>query len=359
VAGIEILGWRTPGSCGRLATENPPGGGKTMNADTSAFAYGPVPSRRLGKSLGINQIPAKVCTYACVYCQVGRTTQLTVDRRCFFDPQAIVRAVQERIAKAQAAAEKIDYLTFVPDGEPTLDLHLGREVALLKAQGLPVGVITNASLIWRDDVRDALGQADWVSLKIDSVVEAVWRRVNRPHQTLRLASILDGMLQFAQNFTGTLVTETMLVKGLNDQDSGTAALAGFLARLRPHAAYLSVPTRPPALKGVRGPDAAALNRTYQALAEKVERVEFIIGYEGNAFAFTGDVEHDLLGIAAVHPMRQEAVRVLLDRAGASWTVVDRLVAQGDLVETHHEGHRYYLRKFDAALGPKKPLRQGH
>jgi wyosine [tRNA(Phe)-imidazoG37] synthetase (radical SAM superfamily) len=318
-----------------------------MTSDALSCAYGPVPSRRLGKSLGINHIPAKVCTYACVYCQVGRTTRLTVDRRAFYDPQAILRSVQRRMVKAREAGEVIDYLACVPDGEPTLDLHLGREVALLKNQGLPVGVITNASLIWRNDVQAALSHADWVSLKVDSVEDAVWRRINRPHKALDLAAILEGMLGFAETFTGTLVTETMLVEGINDHDGGIAALAGFLARLKPHTAYLSIPTRPPAHKGVHGPDPATLNRAYHLLADQVARVEYLIGYEGNAFAFTGDVEHDLLGITAVHPMRQEAVRALLDRAGASWMVVDRLVAQGDLTETHHEGHRYYLRKFHA------------
>jgi wyosine [tRNA(Phe)-imidazoG37] synthetase (radical SAM superfamily) len=330
-----------PGHLHREMIENHSHG----HAGGRQYAYGPVPSRRLGKSLGINHIPAKCCTYSCVYCQLGKTTRLEIDRRRFYDPQEIVRDVRSRIVKAQKAAERVDYLTFVPDGEPSLDAHLGEEIARLKPLGLPVGVITNGSLVSRPDVREALGKADWVSLKIDAVNERLWRRINRPHPALRLAPILDGMLDFAKTFTGRLATETMLVQGLNDHDGSTRQMADFIQTLKPDAAYLSIPTRPAAEKWVCGPDADTLNRAYQLFAEKVKRVEYLIGYEGNAFAFTGDIENDLLGITAVHPMRKEAVCELLSRAGASWQVIDRLVASGDLMETNYNGHKFYLRKF--------------
>src|ERR1019366_1004365 len=118
---------------------------RIMTANNVRYSYGPVPSRRLGKSLGINNIPAKVCTYSCPYCQVGRTTQMHNDRRFFYEPQDIFRDVQSRLAKAKEASERVDYLTFVPDGEPSLDVNLGKEIILLKALEVPVGVITNSS----------------------------------------------------------------------------------------------------------------------------------------------------------------------------------------------------------------------
>jgi len=195
------------------------------------IAFGPVPSRRLGRSLGINNIPPKVCTYSCVYCQVGRTTEMTIGRRKFYDPDEVLQDVQEKICKSDEAGEPIDYLTFVPDGEPTLDANLGREIERLKPLGIPIAVITNNSLLSRQDVRDDLMGADWVSLKVDVVEERTWRRVNRPHGRLELASMLEGALTFAQSFQGRLVTETMLVAGVNDGEEHLSQVAGFLERL--------------------------------------------------------------------------------------------------------------------------------
>ena len=314
-------------------------------ANSLQYSYGPVPSRRLGKSLGINNIPSKVCTYSCLYCQVGLTTAMTLDRQAFYKPEEIFRDVQDRIAMTKAAGEPIDYLAFVPDGEPTLDISLGRELTMMKSLGIPVGVITNGSLLWRDDVKESLAGANWVSVKIDATEERIWRRIDRPHKMLKLTSMLAGIRDFAEKFAGKLVTETMLVKDINESEHCLAEIAEFIGILKPSAAYLSIPTRPPALRRVRAPDEETVSRAYRIFADKLERVEYLIGYEGDAFAFTGDIQKDLLSITAVHPMRREAVDALLAKAGAPWAVVDGLLAQGDLTEVRHEGHLFYLRKF--------------
>jgi wyosine [tRNA(Phe)-imidazoG37] synthetase (radical SAM superfamily) len=308
------------------------------------IAFGPVPSRRLGRSLGINNIPPKVCTYSCVYCQLGRTIKMQVERDAFYEPQEILSAVQEKVENAREVGELVDYLTFVPDGEPTLDINLGREIELLKRLDIPIAVITNASLLCREEVREALMKADWLSLKVDSTREEVWRRVDRPHGILRLTSILDGMLQFARVYAGDLVTETMLVKGINDADDQIAEVADFLARLQPSTSYLAIPTRPPAEEWVRPPDEEAINRAYQLVSAKVGRVEYLIGYEGDAFAFTGNVKEDLLSITAVHPMREDAVRKFLARAGVDWTVVDALTTGRKLVKVEYAGKKFYVRR---------------
>jgi wyosine [tRNA(Phe)-imidazoG37] synthetase (radical SAM superfamily) len=138
------------------------------------------------------------------------------ERGSFYGPEEILEAVEAKIAKAEEVNESIDYLTFVPDGEPTIDINLGRAVDLPKTCGFKIAVITNSSLIWREDVRDELSKADWVSLKLDSLRDDVWRRCNRPHRALRLKAILEGMLAFAKMYEGTLTTETMLVKDPND-----------------------------------------------------------------------------------------------------------------------------------------------
>ena len=309
------------------------------------IAFGPVPSRRLGRSLGINNIPAKICTYSCVYCQVGKTTRMQIERAPFYRPEEIFRDVENKIEQAQRKGESIDYLTFVPDGEPTLDANLGQEIELLKSLGPKVAVITNGSLIWRKDVRSALAKADWVSFKIDSLTEKKWHRINRPQGSLKQTAILRDMAAFANDYSGTLVTETMLVRDLNDSVKNLRKIAVFLNNLQPHISYLAIPTRPPAEKWVRPPEENVLNRAFQVLDEKRLQVEYLIGYEGNAFAFTGDPENDLLSITAVHPMREDAVNEFLMRAGADWQIVHRLMAQSQLVEAEYEGKKFYMRNF--------------
>jgi wyosine [tRNA(Phe)-imidazoG37] synthetase (radical SAM superfamily) len=298
----------------------------------------------LGRSLGINNIPPKICTYSCLYCQLGRTIQMQVTRTVFYEPAKVLKAVQRQVETAREMGEAVDYLTFVPDGEPTLDANLGRTIELLRSLGIKIAVITNGSLIWRQDVKEELTQADWVSLKVDSLREEVWRRLDRPHRSLQLPSIRQGMLEFAEAYPGELVTETMLVGGVNDGDEHIKEVADFLAQLGPLRAYLSIPTRPPAEAWVRPSGEEVINQAYQILSERMHHVEYLIGYEGDAFAFTGEAQRDLLAITAVHPMRGKAVSEFLGRAGADWSLVQQLIAEGQLVETTYAGQTFYMRK---------------
>ena len=311
---------------------------------STALTFGPVPSRRLGRSLGINHIPPKVCSYSCIYCQVGRTTRHTAEPSTFPRPEEILAAVEARMDEASARGEPIDYVTFVPDGEPTLDRGLGRAIRLLGRLGVPVAVITNGSLLWRPEVREALGAADWVSVKVDAVAGEVWRRVNHPAPGLEAGVVLEGIQRFAAGFGGTLCTETMLVKGVNDGPGPVGEVAGFAAGLEPATAYLAVPTRPPAMPGVRRPGVRALVRAHRQMTGLIGRVELLIGYEGDAFASTGDLEADLLAVAAVHPLRRSAVGRLLAEAGAGWDRVEALIRSGDLACVTYDGERYYLRR---------------
>jgi len=307
------------------------------------LTFGPVPSRRLGRSLGINNIPPKACSYSCVYCQVGPTRTTEIIPREFYTPDQIYQAVEKHLVQTREKGDRVDYLTFVPDGEPTLDSRLSESIERLRPLGIPVAIISNASLIWHEEVRESLMKADWVSLKVDAIDETLWRRINRPHPSLDHQAILDGVSAFTDDFRGTLATESMIVKGLNDNDQTAKDLADFLGKLGPDIAYLSVPTRPPAEKSVHAPDEVTLNRVYQIISQKVNNLELLTGYEGNAFAFTGDVAEDLLSITSVHPMREEAVRKLLDKAGAHWNVVEQLIADEQLKLTEYEGRKFYVR----------------
>ena len=308
------------------------------------LTFGPVPSRRLGRSLGINNIPPKACSYSCVYCQVGPTRATEIVPRKFYTPDQIYQAVEKHLVQTREKDDRVDYLTFVPDGEPTLDSRLSESIERLRPLGIPVAIISNASLIWHKEVRKSLMNADWVSLKVDAIDETLWRRINRPHPSLDHQAILDGMSVFTNDFRGTLVTESMIVKDLNDNDHAANDLAGFLGKLGPDIAYLSVPTRPPTEKSVHAPDEATLNRIYQIISRKVKNLELLTGYEGNAFASTGDVAEDLLSISSVHPMREEAVRKLLDKAGTHWRVVEQLIADEQLQMTEYEGRKFYVRR---------------
>jgi len=171
---------------------------------------------------------------------------MQIKRRTFYAPEKVVGAVRRKIDGAKLNNEPIDYLTFVPDGEPTLDKNLGKELALLGEIGMKTAVISNASLIWMADVRTDLAEADWVSLKIDTVDQDIWRKINRPHREPELQKILDGIMHFSQSYTGDLATETMLLQDVNDKREIVERVAGFTERLNPRKSYVSIPTRTPA-----------------------------------------------------------------------------------------------------------------
>jgi wyosine [tRNA(Phe)-imidazoG37] synthetase (radical SAM superfamily) len=313
----------------------------------NAIAFGPVPSRRLGRSLGINNIPHKTCSYACVYCQAGRTAELTTERRAFHTAARVAREVETRVRAMRAGAEAVDCLSFVPDGEPTLDVELGQEIVGLRPLGIRVAVISNGSLISRGDVEADLLRADWVSLKVDAVHGDVWRRINRPHGRLRLDDALGSALRFSRRFGGVLATETMLVRGVNDSERHLHDLGRFLGALAPEVAYLSVPTRPPAEAWVRPPSEESLLEAWHMLESQLPgtRVELLAYDEGSAFATTGDARADLLATTAVHPMREEAVAELLARCGQGWPVVEELIARGRLARREHLGRTFFVRLF--------------
>jgi wyosine [tRNA(Phe)-imidazoG37] synthetase (radical SAM superfamily) len=315
-----------------------------MVSGVEAAAFGPVPSRRLGRSLGINNIPPKNCTYSCVYCQLGRTSSTRAQRGVFYDPAEIVKAVKRKVEEVRERGESMDFLAFVPDGEPTLDVNLGEEIDSLKQLGIKIGVISNASLISRSDVQNDLLRADWVSLKVDAVTEYTWRRINRPNRSLKFYKVLESIAEFSRKTAKELVTETMLVYGVNDTTSEIERIADFLAGIEATRCYISIPTRPPAERWVRQPVEAVLNTAYQVFRERSLDVEYLIGYEGNAFTYTGDAQDDLLKITSVHPMREDAVTEFLARAGTDWSLVERLIADGEMIDIVYGSKNYYMRR---------------
>ena len=221
------------------------------------FVYGPVASRRLGFSLGVDIIPFKTCTLDCVYCQLGSAGRTTVRRRSWFPPEAILAQIKEAIDSGQ----RIDVITFSGSGEPTLSRDLGFLIrSIKKMTGIPVAVLTNGTLLGRRDVRRDLAAADIVGPSLDAVPAALFRRVNRPHASLDNRKVIDGLVRFRDEFAGEIRLEIMLVKGVNDSPAAIEAVKKAVARIRPDRIELNTVVRPPADRRAGALSAAGAGR---------------------------------------------------------------------------------------------------
>jgi wyosine [tRNA(Phe)-imidazoG37] synthetase (radical SAM superfamily) len=310
--------------------------------------FGPVPSRRLGKSIGINNIPHKVCSYSCAYCQVGKADIMQVNRQEFYLPEIIVRQLEYKL-NCLSQSDFPDYITLVPDGEPTLDIHLGELILKLKSFGLPVAVISNSSLLYQPDVQSELMHADYVSLKVDTVNHASWRKVNKPHKELNHSLILQSIRDFSGKFKGTLVTESMLLKDINDSEEELEALAVFLHDIDPEIAYIAIPTRPLAFAGIFPADEVAVAMAHETFSRYKLNAELLTGYEGNAFAATGNFADDILSITAVHPMRMDAVVELMTKSSSAEFTLNQLIENELIEKVTFNNQEFFLRKFSKIL----------
>lgn len=312
------------------------------------IVYGPVPSRRLGQSLGVNNIPPKICSYSCVYCQIGRTNKMQTIRSEFYKSEEIFSQAKFKLDQLKANGEHVDYISFVPDGEPTLDKNLGVELNLLKNLNVKTAVITNASLLWMDEVKEDLSKADWVSVKIDAAWDDVWHGIDRPHGNLSLQKVLEGMIDFSKSYKGTLVTETMLISGLNDNTQHLESIAEQILKINPQKSYILVPTRPPAESNI-----------YRATGESLIEAASIINSISNVnveciteddteqgFFFTDNVAEDLLSITSVHPIKEEIIRYYIKVKKADFSILKELINQNKIIEYTYEGKRFYKKNLD-------------
>lgn len=234
------------------------------------YVFGPVPSRRLGRSLGVDPIPEKTCNWNCVYCQLGRTTPVTMERREYFPRQEIMAELETVLETSRPG--DIDWLTFVGSGEPTLHSGLGWMIRRAKELvRIPVAVITNGSLLYLEEVRADLAAADAVLPSLDAATPALYRKLNRPHPEATLERLLDGLTAFRKEYAGRLWVEVMLIRGLNDTEAELKALAAAFEKIQPDEIHLSLPTRPPAESWVRPADEAGQFRA-AAILGKCARV---------------------------------------------------------------------------------------
>ncbi|MGD9493463.1 MAG: radical SAM protein [Bacteroidales bacterium] len=309
------------------------------------ITFGPVPSRRLGKSLGINNIPSrKVCSYSCIYCQVGLTKHFSITREVFYSPDVIFSELEKHMA-ALSPDDKPDYLTFVANGEPTLDLNLGKTIEKLKSFGIPIAVITNASMLFDGQVREDLNRADLVSVKVDAHNEAIWRKINRPMKGLSFSNYLTGLQAFKDQFHGELISETMLVEGVNNDAGSVEQTAVLVAALSPSVAYLSIPTRPPAVDWATSPDEASINQAWNIFTSKKIKTELMTGFEGTFVGVTGNAIEDIVNMCSVHPIRDDVMKELLQKDNAEERILSEMIALGYIICVEYDEHKYYLRKF--------------
>ncbi len=207
------------------------------------YIYGPVPSRRMGISLGISPIPKKYCNYSCVYCQLGRTKNLTNKRNEFFDLKEILKEFQD-ISKKDIY---YDVVTIVGEGEPTLYSELGRLIKKIKTMtDKPVAVITNGALMYDEKTRKDLMKADIVLPSIDACNENMFTRINRPSRSINYNNMLEGLIEFSNHYKGQLWIEIMLVKGYNDSVDNLIEFKKILTRINYDKLYINTPVRPPA-----------------------------------------------------------------------------------------------------------------
>jgi len=206
------------------------------------YAYGPVPSRRLGRSIGVSPIPPKTCSYSCVYCQLGRTYNFQIKRESFFPKEDIWNDI-----KKVAAGEVADIITIVGDGEPTLNKDLGWIIDKIKSElDLPVAVITNGSLLHLKDVQKDLMNADIVLPSFDAASADLFKKIDRHHKNLNFDTVKKGIIEFSHKFSGQIWAQVMLVKDLNDDQESLIAINKYLKEARVDRVYITTPVRPPA-----------------------------------------------------------------------------------------------------------------
>ena len=303
------------------------------------FIYGPVPSRRLGFSLGVDILPFKTCSLDCTYCQLGPTRKTVARRASWFPPEEILAQVKEALGSGQ----RIDAVTFSGSGEPTLNRDIGRLIrGIKKMTRVPVVVLTNGTLLTRAEVRRDLAAADIVVPSLDAVPEGLFRRINRPHRSLRSNKVIDGLVRFRKEFRGQLWLEVMLVKGANDAPAHVRALKEAADRIRPDRIQLNTVVRPPADRraGPLGPD--ELRKIRGALGPRAEVVASF-AKRGQAPA-AGDLERAILATVGRRPMTAKDISLSLGRhLDEVLKPLSALLDRKEVRRVDHAGQAYFAK----------------
>ncbi len=260
--------------------------------------FGPVPSRRLGFSLGIDTVPYKTCSLDCIYCQVGRTTNKTIERKEYISCDDILPEIEEILLKQK---ERIDYITFSGSGEPTLNSRMKTMInSIKKLTSIPIAIITNGTLLFQPKTREEMMEADLVIPSLDAVSEEVFKEVNRPHHSLRIDKIIDGLSDFSQEFKGKIWLEIMIVKGTNDSPQEIKRMAEAIERIELDKIQLNTVVRPPVEEFAQPVNLENLKKIKRTLGEKCE---IIAGFKRpNQEFYSEDIEKGILTMVKRRPV---------------------------------------------------------
>ncbi|HZV45977.1 MAG TPA: radical SAM protein [Thermodesulfovibrionales bacterium] len=300
------------------------------------YVYGPVPSRRLGFSLGLDLVPYKTCTLDCIYCQLGRTTQKTAARNLY----APTADILEEIKEAVKHKKRIDYITISGSGEPTLNSGIGALIKKVKAfTTIPVAVLTNGTLLFMEDVQKDLLDADIVLPSLDAASLQVFRRVNRPHHSLKIEAILDGLKKFRKLYHGQIWLEIMLIKGFNDNAEELLSLRNAVSEIQPDMVYLNTVVRPPAeiyAKPLRSDEMMIAKNYFD------NHCEVIAEFHDQAVGEIQNVEEAIIEMAQRRPLTIIDIANVLGISEANaekW--VNGLKEAGKLKERQYNEIKYY------------------
>jgi len=236
-------------------------------AEEKKYLYGPVPSRRLGRSLGIDIVPFKLCSLDCVYCQLGRTTKKTLHRSDFVPVEAVLAELRDRLAEGVEA----DFISISGSGEPTLNSRLGELIdGIKKITDIPVAILTNGTLLYKQDVRADCAKADVVLPSLDAGDEQIFRKINRPHSGLSIEKLISGLCAFRKEFSGQIWLEVFLIEGFNTDNEQIAKIKDAISRIRPDKVQLNTAVRPTAEPGIKILNAEKLQAIAEELGENCE-----------------------------------------------------------------------------------------
>jgi wyosine [tRNA(Phe)-imidazoG37] synthetase (radical SAM superfamily) len=305
------------------------------------YVFGPVPSRRLGYSLGVDVVPEKHCTQNCVYCQIGKTKDVTLARRSFFPVADVLREIEAALSKGKA----VDYVTFSGSGEPTLNKDLGKLIrGVKKRTDVKVCLLTNGTLFTDKQVRAEAALADVVVPSLDAGSEEVFRRVCRPHPDVTLEKLVGGLVAFRAEFRGQLWLEVMLVAGVNDGTEELLRIKRLAARIRPDKIQLNTVVRPPQDEGARALSPVDLERIRELFGETAETIPGFTRREQRI----GEAE---LPEAIFELVRRRSVTVadVVSAMGVTreeaLAACDRLVADGRIKKVVHGAKAFYRESY--------------
>jgi len=260
--------------------------------------FGPVPSRRLGFSLGIDTVPYKTCSLDCIYCQLGKTTNKTIERKEYISCEDILPEIEEILLKQK---ERIDYITFSGSGEPTLNPKIKTMInSIKKLASIPIAVLTNGTLLFQPETREELMEADLVIPSLDAISEEVFKKVNRPHHSLKIDKIIDGLSTFSQEFKGKIWLEIMIVKGINDSPQEIKRMTEVIEKIKLDKIQLNTVVRPPTEEFAQPVNLENLKKIKRTLGEKCE---IIAGFKRpNQEFYNKDIEKGILTMVKRRPV---------------------------------------------------------